>query len=168
LFQAFHSSIANSSPKVSVVVYLGTITMLLSRHLCRWLASFALLVIWLPLVAANPPAHVLEKIALYFTYRSSVIAHGEKQQLVFPGLSKIAGSHPDKVGTDVRIARETYTDFVYLREPISKSSSTSLLPARNTQMMISRMRTWTSVIQILRRPPSSCWQTEDPHPCQAH
>jgi hypothetical protein len=36
--------------------------MLLYRYLCRWLASFALFLTWLPLVAANEPAHALEKV----------------------------------------------------------------------------------------------------------
>jgi hypothetical protein len=70
--------------------------MLLYRCLCRWLASFALIVTWLSLVAANPPAHSLEKIAFYYVYRSAVTAYGEKQVKWVPGLATSTGSHPDK------------------------------------------------------------------------
>jgi len=70
--------------------------MLPFRRLSRWLAIFALVTTWLSLVAANPPAHSLEKVAMYFVYRNAVTAYGEKQQEIFSGLSKTTGSHPDK------------------------------------------------------------------------
>lgn len=69
--------------------------MLLFQSLPGWLASLALLTLF-SLVAANPPAHSLEKTGFYLIYRNAITAYGVKQKKIAPELRKDKTlSHPD-------------------------------------------------------------------------
>jgi hypothetical protein len=70
--------------------------MLLYHCPCPWLVSVVLILAWLSLVAANPQAHCLEKVAFYFVYRNAVTTYGENQNKWVPDLATSTGSHPDK------------------------------------------------------------------------
>lgn len=112
--------------------------MLLFRCISRWLAGFALATTWLCFVAANPPAHSLEKTAYYYVYRSAVTAYGDNQQKIAPGL-KQATSHPDgganyrEFVNHISMGKKTFTDAdftnagVDLKEPDVEKATKFLL-----------------------------------------
>ena len=109
--------------------------MRLPQYLCRWLVSLALLLPWLSFVAANPPAHALEKVTLFFAYRNAVIAFGEKQKYLFP---RLAAKVQSSSGADFKEFLNHVTDKTYTESDL-KSAGVDLSdpdPEKATKMLL--------------------------------